>query len=305
MEFVTGSRASLAAHMTRADAKRHFVPPAVLRSRQSRVELTWRDDRQAKLVWHDGRLGVSSYDPYYKKRVTFYELGHAFKTTIPARGATAYLDPYAENRRMRKLGEREMVAIWTEAGNLLELRGVVPDLATFEERLDWLAKVDSQAWLEAMPASVVKAADHKAAVREMLKGVPVPDSFKLSRVPDAGLTTDRYQLGAAVTGTVSCLWLRQWGEGRRSRDEAAVSEAVSAMGTSKHWPILREMAKEGAYPEGVWEIAKWMPKGYFEWAGHKRRLLAQAEGLGCAREGIPLLPWKQRRQDARQEAHST
>jgi hypothetical protein len=65
------------------------------------------------------------------------------------------------------------------------------------------------------------------------------------------------------------------------------------------------MAKEGAYPEGVWEIAKWMPKGYFEWAGHKRRLLAQAEGLGCAREGIPLLPWKQRRQDARQEAHST
>ncbi len=296
MEFVTGSAATLHAHLTRAQAKHHVLPPAVLRNRQSRVELTWRDDRQAKFVWQDGRLGVSSYDPYYKKRVTFYELGHAFKTTIPALDTIAYLDPHAENSRMRKLGEREMVAIWTEGGNLLEFRGVVPDLATFEEHLGWLAKVDSQAWLEAMPPSVVKAADHKAAVREMLQGIPTPDSFESSRVPDAGLTTDRYQLGAAVTGTVSCLWLRQWGQARRSGDEAAAKEAVDAMATSKRWPILREMAEEGAYPAGIWEVAHWMPMGYFEWDGHKRRLLAQAEGLGCARKGLPLLPWKQRRQ---------
>ena len=58
-----------------------------------------------------------------------------------------------------------------------------------------------------------------------------------------------------MTGTVSCLWFRQWGEARRTGDRAAAAEAEKAMATSKHWPILREMAKEGAYPETVWELA--------------------------------------------------
>jgi hypothetical protein len=300
MEFVTGSQATLAAHLTRAQAKHHVLPPAVLKNRQSRVELTWKDSRRSKLVWRNGKLGFSAYDPYYKKRVTFYEPGQAFKTTVAGLGTVAYVDPHAENPRLKgESGNRSMVAFWTEGGNLLELRASVPDLPAFEERLGWLTKVDSQTWLGAMPASVVKAADHKTAVREMLKGIPGPDSFKPSRVPDTDLTTDRYQLGAAVTGTVSCLWLRQWGEGRRTGDEAAVSEAVRAMRTSKRWLILHEMAKEGAYPQVIWEISKWMPNGYFEWAGHKRRLLAQAESLGCARDGLPLLPWKQRRQRER------
>jgi hypothetical protein len=51
--------------------------------------------------------------------------------------------------------------------------------------------------------------------------------------------------------------------------------------------------------EVVWEIAEWMPKGFFEWAGHRRNLLAQAEGLGCARWGLPLLPRKQKLQRER------
>jgi hypothetical protein len=247
MEFVTGSQATLAAHLTRAQAKHHVLPPAVLKNRQSRVELTWKDSRRSKLVWRNGKLGVSAYAPYYKKRVTFYEPGHAFKTTIAGLGTVAYVDPDAENPRLQGgPGNRSMVAFWTEGSNLLELRASVPDLAAFEERLGWLTKVDSQTWLDAMPASVVKAADHKTAVRE----------------------------------------------------------AVRAMRTSKHWPILYEMAKEGAYPQAIWEISKWMPNGYFEWAGHKRRLLAQAEGLGCARDGLPLRPWKQRRQRERQDNQS-
>jgi hypothetical protein len=192
-----------------------------------------------------------------------------------------------------------MTALWSEDGFVLELKAAVPDLAAFEERLGWLTKVDSQTWLDAMPAKVVKAADHDAAVREMLKGIPVPSTFKPSRVADTGLTTDRYQVGAAVTGTVSCLWFRQWGEARRTGDRAAAAEAERAMATSRHWPILREMAKEGAYPQGVWELAREMPLGYREHAGHKWPLLPQAESLGCALWGIPVLPWKQRRQRER------
>ena len=73
------------------------------------------------------------------------------------------------------------------------------------------------------------------------------------------------------------------------------------MATSRHWSILREMDTDGDYPEVVWEIAAAMPRGYWEWAGHRRRLLPHAEGLGCARLGIPVLPRKQRLQRERRE----
>jgi hypothetical protein len=161
-----------------------------------------------------------------------------------------------------------------------------------EERLGWLTKVDSQDWLDAMPTKVVKAADHEAVVQEMLKGIPLPKTFAPARIPNEELTTDRYQVGAKVAGTVACLWLRQWGYATRTGDSAGAEEATQAMATSRHWPILQEMNADGDYPEVLWEDAKWMPKGYFEWAGHKRDLLAHAEGLGCARLGLPLTPKK-------------
>ena len=212
---------------------------------------------------------------------------------LPVLGTTAFVDTHAEVFvNQGGPGDREMVALWSEDGYLLHLQAAVPSLAAFEERLGRLTKVDQETWLEAMPAKVVKASDHDEAVREVLKGVPTPKTFRLSRVPDEGLNTDRYQVGAQATGTVACLWFRQWGEGVRSGDEAAVEEAVKAMGTAKQWPILREMTKEGDWSYVIWEDAKWMPKGYFEYAGHRRDLLAQAEGLGCARQGIPLTPKK-------------
>jgi hypothetical protein len=154
-----------------------------------------------------------------------------------------------------------------------------------------------------MPAKVVKAADHDAAVREMLKGIPVPKGFKPSQIPDEGLTTNRGQVGGSVTAIVSCLWFRQWGEARRTGDRAAAVEAEKAMATAKHWPILREMTEEGGYPgETVWELAADMPsgKGRRGW-----RLLPQTEALGCARWGIPVLPRKQRLQRERRQALAT
>jgi hypothetical protein len=224
---------------------------------------------------------------------------------LPVLGTTASVDTRAEfyvNQGGPR--NRQMTAFWSEEGYVLEMKAAVPDLAAFEEQLDWLTKVDSKTWLDAMPAKVVKAADHDGAVREMLKGIPVPSTFKPSRVPDEGLTTARYQVGAAVTGTVSCLWLRQWGEARRTGDRAKEIEAEKAMATSKHWPILHEMAKDGAYPETIWELAREMPSGHWVWNGHVHPLLPRAEGLGCARWGMPVLPWKQRRQNER-ESYAT
>jgi len=59
------------------------------------------------------------------------------------------------------------------------------------------------------------------------------------------------------------------------------------------------MTTDGAYPEVVWELERDMRLGYWEWAGRKHPVLPRAEGLGCARLGIPVLPWKQERQNER------
>jgi hypothetical protein len=252
-----------------------MLPPAV---RQRRVELSWRPaSLKETIAWIHGLP-----HPHGRKVVK-----------LPVLGTTAYVDTRDEfYSNQGGPGNRQMVALWAEGPDVFELRAAVPDLAAFEERLDWLTKVDRGTWLEAMPAKVVAPAEYDSTIQEVLKGIPTPKSFSASRIPNEELVTDRYQVGAQTAGTVACLWFRQWGQAQRTGDEAAEKEAVKAMATSTQWPILREMTKEGAYSEVVWEDARWMPKGYFEWDGHKRDLLAQAEGLGCANFGLPLLPKK-------------
>jgi hypothetical protein len=286
MEFVTGPPIPYESTTLSADDTVSGMAPKAVRQRK--VELSWRK----------GELAFPGPPAPVVRPVPSPVLDTTALVNTRAEGL--YISTRAGQRRvdLGGPGDRRMIAIWKEDGVLLEMRAWVSNLADFEDRLDWLARVDSEAWLDAMPAKVVKAADHDATVREMLKGIPVPATFKLSRVPDEGLTTNRYQVGGAVTGTVSCLWFRQWGEARRTGDRAAELEAERAMATSGHWPILREMAKDGAYPLTIWQLAAAMPSG--EWR-RGWRLLPQAEGLGCARKGIPVLPWKQRRQNERAE----
>jgi hypothetical protein len=249
--------------------------------------------RKVELRWFHGSLA----DTISTARGAPHPHGQSW-TDLPVLDTAAQVDTRAEFYvNQGGPGNRQMTAFWSEGGYVLEMRAAVPDRAAFEERLEWLTRVDSQTWLDAMPAKVVKAADHDAAVREMLKGIPVPAGFEPSQIPDEGLTTNRYQVGATVTGIVSCLWFRQWGEARRTGDAGAEAEAEKAMATSKRWPILREMAKDGAYPQTIWQLAAAMPSGV--WRRGPRttwRLLPRAEGLGCARWGLPVLPWKQRRQ---------
>jgi hypothetical protein len=190
-----------------------------------------------------------------------------------------------------------MVATWVEDGVVIQLQAAVPDLAGMEERLGWLTKVDSQTWLEAMPAKVVNAADFEGTVRQMLDGIPTPKTFAVSRVPNEGLTTSRERVTTSVTSTVACLWLRQWGEALRDGDEAARGEAERALAGSRGWPIFRLEGADAPYTaREIEEVAAAMPRGYWLHRGHPQNLLAHAESLGCARLGLPLLPEKMARQ---------
>jgi hypothetical protein len=290
MEFITGKPIPYGSTRSTGNIEAGqrvygLQPPAV---RHRKVNLRWRSLRQEDLATAiaDRRAYLHGHGKHFVR--------------LPVLGTTAFVDTRAEIfLNQGGPGDREMIALWSEGGDLLELQASVPDQAAFEERLDWLTRVDAQTWLEAMPAAVVKAADFTDTVREMVTDIPVPKTFAISRVPDEGLTTNREGVGSKVAGTVSCLWLRQWGEARRTGDEAARAEAERAMATSRHWKILTDVESTNGYSPLVWEIANAMKRGYWDFHGHHRALLAHAEGLGCARLGLPLVPEKMERQRER------
>lgn len=243
--------------------------------------------RKVELSWHSGKVEVPVTVPH--------------PVRLPVLGTTARVNTHADRIisttkagkqviEPGKPGDRQMAAIWTEGGYVLELRAAVPDLAAFAERLGWLAKVDSQTWLDAMPAKVVKAANHEEAVREMLRGIPLPSTFKPSRIPDEGLTTARSQLAGEVTATVSCLWFRQWGEARRAGNRAAELEAEKAMATALRWPVMRQLEREGGSNETLLKLVKSLPSGVWQFGPHRWRLLPKAEGLGMCPPRNPLAP---------------
>jgi hypothetical protein len=288
MEFATGKPIPYGSTRSTGNIEEgervYGLQPA--RVRQRKVDLRWR-----ALAEEDLATAILN------RRGSLHGHGKHF-VRLPVLGTTAFVDTRAEIfLNQGGPGDREMIAIWSEGGDLLELQAAVPDPAAFEERLSWVTKVDSQTWLEAMPAKVVKAADFEGTARAMLEGVALPKTFALSRIPNEGLTTSREQVEGKVMNTVACLWLRQWGDATRTGDAAAQAEAEKAMASSRHWPILVQQSKEprAAVPM-IWQIAEEMPQGYWDFRGHHRDLLAHAEGLGCARLGLPLKPEKQRRQ---------
>ena len=183
---------------------------------------------------------------------------------------------------------------------MLELRAAVPDLAAFEERLGWLTKVDSQTWLEAMPAKVVKAADHDAAVREMLKGIPLPSDLH------------------ALAGPRRRPHHRPLPGGRRGHQHRLLP-LVPAVGRG---PQDRRPSGRGRSREGDGDLqaagrscARWRRKAPIpKWSGSWRRRCRGRTGNGRAAQvavaaqgrrprmrplGIPLLPWKQKLQRER------
>lgn len=228
--------------------------------------------KQAALNWRPDPLSEWTRDRAASAKV---------RTTAPVLGTTARVYQYDGGRP----GHRDITALWRYDGRVLEFRAGAADIAAFKVLLAALTPVDVDTWLLAMPASVVKTQDRSAVIAQMLRGVTVPPGFDPSTIKGEQLTKDRYQLGAAVTGTVACTWFKRWSDARRAGDEAGVREAIAAMKTATDWPILREMAGPGDYPEVLWSFVKAMPSG--DWYG--RPLEGDVDsGLGCSGLGVPL-----------------
>lgn len=151
-------------------------------------------------------------------------------------------------------GDNEYEAIWSEGDRALDARGNFSTQQRFVAVATSLHRVDVNTWLDAMPASVVKPGSRSAVVAKMLADIPQPKGFDAGKLGHSGNVNDRYQLGAKVSGAVSCAWVHQWAHG----GAAAKNEAAAAMKTSRHWAILQEMNAQGDYPDVVWEIADYM-----------------------------------------------
>jgi len=273
-----GWRVDYADEESAQDGELHFRTGPVARAEGTTVDATEAsapmpaNTRSAELHWRDGTIGS-----WVRDRAA----SAVASATAPVLGTTARVYQYEGGTP----GHRDITALFRYDGRVLEFRAGAADIETFKGLLAKLKRVDTNTWLSAMPASVIKTSDRNVTIARMLQGIPLPPGFDPGDIKGEHLTKDRYQLGAAVSGTVACEWFRRWGDARAAGDRAGVREAIAAMTTAKNWPVLREMEKEGGYPSVLYEFAAAMPSG--DWYG--RPLLGDVEsGLGCDTLGIDL-----------------
>jgi hypothetical protein len=144
--------------------------------------------------------------------------------------------------------------------HFLSIRGDVGSVAAYRSLLAKLKTVDTEAWLDAMPDTIVKQSDAPRVIDEMLADVPVPNGF--DRTPFLKiLVLSRYQFGAKVTGAISCGWLAQWNAAKKAGDAEKMQEAVTALAGSRSWKILQEMDKQGGWSYWIWAGGDALRKG--------------------------------------------
>lgn len=205
--------------------------------------------RQLNLTWHPAR--------FYRDRLR--ENGHAcchvstpMISTLLGQRATTFAYP----------GQHPNYAtVLLPQGNVfIEVNGSFGNKQEYETALHSLRPVSVEAWLGAMPPEVLRPAARSAAISQMLQGIPVPPGFDASALHFRGAPvssgsplqgesalTDRFMLAKSVTGALACDWLQRWLSATRAGDNAAAQEAVNAMATARHWPVLLQMVREKGY----------------------------------------------------------
>lgn len=117
--------------------------------------------------------------------------------------------------------------------------------------------------------------DVEAVATEFLESIPLPSGLNSTAIATSitaedldqivqgeelppGTTRteiDRYMIGAHVAGAAVCAWIEEWLDATAVGDQERADEAVSALNTSRSWPVLAEMNPVGDYPEAVWKYA--------------------------------------------------
>lgn len=183
--------------------------------------------------WYPARL----YGGYLRERE---RRGGAVRSTVLGHRATTVRYPTPANEP--GVNYETLISPW--GGLAISVRGSVAGRREYRAILDSLRRVGVDTWLAAMPPEVVQPDALDATVERMLRGVPTPPNFDASTLPNSSLVTDRYRLGTAVTGAVTCGWLESWVTAARNHDRTGAQEAARALGSARNWPVLLEMVRE-------------------------------------------------------------
>jgi hypothetical protein len=238
---------------------------------------------------------------FHNSDVEFTRGDHRLELTMAEGDRLAYedlvddrVDSAAELRQAAVLGRPAAVtryeksqrhaAMWFADGVVYELDGDAGDRQAFVEALGDLRVVDADTWEAALPDSSVPPRERAAEIDRMLADIPQPPGFDPAPLRRGDVASDRYQLGARVTGAVACAWIDRWAEARRAGGQVTVNQAVDAMATSRNWRVLGDMNDEGDYPEVLWQYADAMA-GDGQIEGGKPMSVEESapDALGCPR----------------------
>ncbi|HEX3734532.1 MAG TPA: hypothetical protein VHU86_05185 [Solirubrobacterales bacterium] len=210
--------------------------------------------RQLDLTWYPARFYRSMLREHGRVRTRAGHPRPVTSTLLGQRATTfAYTGQHPNYATLLSPQGHVFIAITGSFGSRQE----------YEALLHSLRRVGVDAWLGTMPPEVIRPAARSRAIAQMLQGLPVPPGFDPSAlhfrdvpVPpgsdEAALQsesalTDRFMLGKALAGAVACGWIQRWLSATRSGGGAAAREAVEAMGSARHWPVLLQMVREKGY----------------------------------------------------------
>ena len=180
-------------------------------------EMTFGDGRhELQVTWYPARL----YGSYLRDRATVSRPVRS--TLLGQRATTVYYGDGADYATM----------LSPQGSVFVEIRGRLASRAEYEAVVHSLRPVGVDAWLSAMPSSVVRPEARAAVVERMLRGVPLPPGFDAAALGAEDSVSDHYQLAVKVMGAVACGWVESWLAATGTGDRATAQQAVAAMGTA-------------------------------------------------------------------------
>lgn len=155
-----------------------------------------------------------------------------------------------------EVGNPDRVSVfWLDGDWAFQTEVTSSDPAAIAELLHRFRLVDDTTFDTTVVGSdVVTGSTRSADVDAMLADVDLPPSFDLGALTDRQGANIRYQEIAEVSGAVACGWLEEYFD-NLDTDPARARAAAEALGRSREWSMLLEIADEGGWSGAVWETA--------------------------------------------------
>lgn len=143
-------------------------------------------------------------------------------------------------------------ALWLDGGHSLQLRSdVIPTIEGFTAVANELRSVDVDAWLSAMPASIVKPEERGNEIDEILARLPAPANLDVQALKDIEMVRNDHSFGYEVRNAVVCSWVQQWVDATKVGNDRGAEKAAAALA----WPGWAKSDDHGQWSSFVSDVA--------------------------------------------------